>query len=147
MRRSLQIHNVNVGTIYHLQHRYNTNNSTNDRPRSGHPRVTTPQQDFLFCANICKTDSPQQLRRLIPMEHSKDTSLPTPSVAAWPPTISIVDVLLKVLFLQTITDTKDCNGIQLVNIGAISNGEDSSSQMKILYFDGGWQSTGLAKKI
>ena len=37
-------HNVNSRTIDRLQHRYNTVNSTNDRPRSGRPRVTTPRQ-------------------------------------------------------------------------------------------------------
>ena len=74
----------------------------------------------LSTGNICKTDSPQQLRRLvIPLEPSNDPSMPTPSVAAWPPTISIVDVLLEVLFLQTVT------------MSAISNGEESSSQMKV----------------
>ena len=62
----------------------------------------------LFCANICKTDSPQQLRRLvIPLDHGNDRSVPTPSVAAWPPTISIVDVLLEVLFLQAVANKND----------------------------------------
>ena len=37
--------NVNITTIYRLQHRYNTTQTTNDLPRSGRPRVTTPQQD------------------------------------------------------------------------------------------------------
>ena len=81
----------------------------------------------LFCANICKTDS--QLRRfVIPLEHSNDPPVPTPSVTAWPPTISSVDVLLEVLFLQTVTNRNDSNGPQLVNIGAINNGEESSSR-------------------
>ena len=43
----------------------------------------------------------------MPLEHSNDPSVPTPSVAAWPPTISIVDVLFDVLFLQTATDRND----------------------------------------
>ena len=125
-------YNVNLRTLYRLHHRYNTTNNTNARPRSGRPRVTTPRQDPLFCANICKTDSPQQLRRLvIPLEHSNDPSMPTPSGVAWSPTISIVDVLLEVLFLQTVTDRNDCSGPQLVNIGAISHGEESSSRMKV----------------
>ena len=65
------------------------------------------------------------------LEHSNDPSVPTPSVAAWSPTVPIVDVLLEVLILQTVTDRNDCNGPQLVNIGAISNGEETSSQMKV----------------
>ena len=80
-----------------------------------------PHQDMiaLFCVNICKIDSSQQLRRLvIPLEHSNDPSVPTPSVAAWPPTISD-------------TDRNNCNEPQLVNIGAISNGEESSAQLKV----------------
>ena len=50
--------------------------------------LESPHHDniVLFCANICKTDSSQQLRRLvIPLEHSNDPSVPTPSVYAWPP--------------------------------------------------------------
>ena len=39
----------------------------------------------LFCANICKTDSPQLRRLVIPLEHSNDPPVPTPSVAVWPP--------------------------------------------------------------
>ena len=66
-------------------------------------------------------------RLVIPLEHSIDPSVSTPSIAAWPPTVSIVEVI----FLQTDTDRNDCNGPQLVNIGAISNGEESSSQMKV----------------
>ena len=72
-------YNVNVRTIYRLQHRYNTTNSTNDRSRSGRPQSPHHDEIALFCANICKTDSPQQLRRLvIPLEHSNDPSVPTP---------------------------------------------------------------------
>ena len=37
--------NVHHTTINRLWHRYNQFNSTNDRPRSGRPRVTTPAQD------------------------------------------------------------------------------------------------------
>ncbi|XP_071088871.1 uncharacterized protein [Haliotis cracherodii] len=37
--------NVNVRTIYRLQHRHNTTKASEDRPRSGRPRVTTPRQD------------------------------------------------------------------------------------------------------
>ena len=37
--------NVNVTTIYRLQHRYSTTQSTDDRPCRGRPRVTTPRQD------------------------------------------------------------------------------------------------------
>ena len=33
--------------------------------------------------------------------------------------------------MQTVSDRKDCIGPQLVNIVAISNGEESSSQMKV----------------
>ena len=84
----------------------------------------------LFCANICKTDSPQLRRLVILLEHSNDPSVPPPSVAAWHPTISTVDGLLEVLFLQTVTDRNDCNGPQLFNIGVICNGEDPS-QMKL----------------
>ena len=39
------IYNVNARTIYHLQHRYNTTNSTNDRPRSRNPQVITSRKD------------------------------------------------------------------------------------------------------
>ena len=125
-------YNVNVRTIYRLQHRYNTTNSTNDRPRSGRPLVTTPRQGRFILRQYLQDRPPQQLRRLvIPLEHSNDPLVPTPSVAAWLPTISIVDVLLEVLFLQTVTERNDCNGQQLVNIGAISNEEESSSQMKV----------------
>ena len=38
-------YNVNVMTIYRLQHRYIT---TNNRPRSGRPRFTTPRQDHFI---------------------------------------------------------------------------------------------------
>uniref|UniRef100_A0A3Q1HYK3 Transposase Tc1-like domain-containing protein n=1 Tax=Acanthochromis polyacanthus TaxID=80966 RepID=A0A3Q1HYK3_9TELE len=37
--------NFNITTIYRLQRRYNTTQSTDDLPRSGRPRVTTPRQD------------------------------------------------------------------------------------------------------
>ena len=37
--------NVHISTIYRLQERYNTTQTTDDRPRSGRPRVTTPRQD------------------------------------------------------------------------------------------------------
>ncbi|XP_071090718.1 uncharacterized protein [Haliotis cracherodii] len=37
--------NCSVRTIERLLIRYNTTNSTNDRPRSGRRRVTTPRQD------------------------------------------------------------------------------------------------------
>lgn len=36
---------VHVSTIHRLQHRFRATNSTNDFPRSGRPRVTTPAQD------------------------------------------------------------------------------------------------------
>lgn len=36
---------VHVRTIYRLQQRYQTTNTTDDRPRSGRPRVTTRRQD------------------------------------------------------------------------------------------------------
>ena len=39
--------------------------------------------------------------------------------------------LLEVLFLQTVTDRDDCNGPQLLNIGTISDGGDTYSQMKV----------------
>ena len=39
--------------------------------------------------------------------------------------------IVEVLFLQTVTNRNDCNGPQLVNIGTISNGEESSSRMKV----------------
>ena len=74
--------NVNVRAIYRQQHRYN---STSDTCAVVGPESPHHDKTALFCANICKTDSPQQLRRLvIPMEHSNDPSVPTPSVAAWP---------------------------------------------------------------
>ena len=61
--------------------------------------------------------------------------------------ITIGDILLEVLFLQTVIERNACNGPQLVNVGSISSEEESSSHMKsVLYFDGGWQSTGLAKQ-
>ena len=47
------------------------------------------------------------------------------TIAAWPPTISMV------VFLQTVTDRNNFNGTQLFNIGAISNREESSCQMKV----------------
>lgn len=37
--------NVNITTIYRLLHRYNATQTTDDLPRSGRPRVTTPRQD------------------------------------------------------------------------------------------------------
>ena len=56
-------------TIYRLQHRHNSTNSTNDRPRSPHY-----DKIALFYINIYKTDSTEQMRRLvIPLEHSNDT--------------------------------------------------------------------------
>lgn len=36
---------VNVRTIYRLQERFRTTNTTDDRPRTGRPRVTTRRQD------------------------------------------------------------------------------------------------------
>ena len=78
----------------------------------------------LFCANTRKTDSPQQLRRLVmPLEHSNDPPVPPPSVAAWPPTIFYS-------YKPSPTGTT-AMGTQLVNIGAISNREESSPQMKV----------------
>ena len=127
-------HNVNSRTIYRLQHRYNTSNSTNDRPRSGRPRVTTPRQGrFILSQHLLDrfttTDTARHTTgtQQRPISHS----VPTPSVAAWPPTISIVYVLLEVLFLQTVTDMNDCYAPQLINNGAISNGIETSSQMKV----------------
>ena len=90
-------------TIYRLQLRYNT---TNDRLRSGHPESSHHKIALLY-ANICNTESLQLRRLVIPLEHSNDPSVPTPSVAAWPPARSIVDVLFDVLFLQTVTDRND----------------------------------------
>ena len=37
--------NVNITTIYRLLHQYNASQTTDDLPRSGRPRVTTPRQD------------------------------------------------------------------------------------------------------
>ena len=124
-------YNVNVRTSYRLQHRCTTTNSTNDRPRSGRPRVTTPRQDRFLLRQHLQDRLPQLRRLVIPLEHSSDPLMPTPSVAAWHPTISIVNVLFEVFLLQTDTDRNDCNGPQLINIGAISNGEDFSCQMKV----------------
>ena len=86
-------YNINIRTIYYRQHRYN---ATNDHPHSGHPHY---DKIALFCA----TDLPQLRWCVIPLEHSNHPSVPTPFTATWPTTISIVDVLLEVLFLQTIT--------------------------------------------
>ena len=36
--------NCSIRTIERLRQRYNATNSTNDRPRSGRPQVTTPRQ-------------------------------------------------------------------------------------------------------
>ena len=38
-------YNVHQGTISRLWARYTTSHTTQDRPRSGRPRVTTPAQD------------------------------------------------------------------------------------------------------
>ena len=37
--------NCSIRTIERLRQRYNATNSTNDRPRSGRPQVTTPRQN------------------------------------------------------------------------------------------------------
>ena len=125
-------YNVNAMTIYRLQHRYNTTNTTNGRPRRGCPRVTTLRQNRFILR--------QHLQGLFTIttgsaRHTTGTQqrLVTADTARCrlASTISIVDVLLEVLFLQTVTDRIDCSGPQLVNIGAISNGEESSFQMKV----------------
>ncbi|ESO87391.1 hypothetical protein LOTGIDRAFT_166538 [Lottia gigantea] len=53
--------NCSVRTIERLRIRYNTTNSTDDRPRCDRPRITTP----ISCSNICMTDSPQRHRQLV----------------------------------------------------------------------------------
>ena len=93
-------YNVNVRIIYQLQLRYNTTNSTNNRPRSGRQHTTT------FRANICKT---QQLRRPI----GADT------------------VSRRLSMSSSRSYRNDCNVPQLVNFGAISNGEKSSCHLKV----------------
>ena len=115
-------YNVNIRTVYCLQHRFNTSN--NDHPRSGHPRVTTPRQDRFILRQHLKdwfTTTTETARHTIGTQQRPISA--TPSVAAWTPTISIVNVLLEVLFLQTVTDRNDCSWPMLVNIGTISNGE------------------------
>ena len=54
--------NVHHTTINRLWHRHNQFNSTNDHPRSGRPRVTTPAQDrFIrfvpFASPLCCSNS------------------------------------------------------------------------------------------
>ena len=100
MHRSLQMH---ITLTAGLSTVCNIDISPPTAPTIARAEVVpeSPHHDniALFCINIniCRTDSPQQLRRLIiPLEHSNDTSVPTSSVAAWLPTISIVDVQLKV---------------------------------------------------
>lgn len=56
--------NVHISTIYRLQERYNATQTTDDRPRSGRPRVTTPRQD-----------------RQITRHHQRDPFLPASETA------------------------------------------------------------------
>ena len=44
-RQVANIFNVHISTIYRLQHRMRVTGTTDDRPRPGRPRVTTPRED------------------------------------------------------------------------------------------------------
>ena len=97
-------YNVNTRTIYCLQHRYNT---TNDGPCCGRP------------------ESPQQLRRLVKTWNTATTHQCRHHLSP----LGLQQCSLSTSCLRSYS--YNYNGLQIVNIGTISIGEDSSSHMKV----------------
>ena len=152
-RQSAQII-PNVRTLYHLQHWYNT---TNDRPHSGHPWVTTPRQHCIILHHICRTNSPQQLKWLV-------VDITPPTIAQqWntemshqcrhrPSPLGLQQYPLSMFCWRSYSYKPSPNRpstwtISSSTLGASSNGEESSSQMKVCsVFQRRWLSMGLVKK-
>ena len=127
MRRSLQTHVTLTSGLSTVCNTTNSTNNTSNRAQD-RPRVTTPRQDRFILRHHLQDrfTTTTDFVLVIPLDHSKYAVR-----RRWPARISIVDVLIEVLFLQTVTDRDGCHGPQLVNIGAINNVRESSSQMKV----------------
>ncbi|XP_071083894.1 uncharacterized protein [Haliotis cracherodii] len=123
--------NVNVRTIYRLQHRHTTTNTTDIRPRSGRPRVTTPRQDQFMIRqhlqNRFQMATETAWETIGNHQHaiSDRTVRPNCQQHLVPPSCSCNPSC------EIVTDRPDCNGPGSIKIGINSNGEESSSLMKV----------------
>ena len=100
--------NCSTRTIERLRQSYNATNSTNDRPRSSRPQVTTQRQNrYNYSASIWTIDLQEHRKQHdIPTEHISDPSVMIQYVVGWDLTTSDVVVPTEVLSLhKTVFDT------------------------------------------
>ena len=95
--------------------------------RAGSSPSHDPRQNRFILRQHLQDGSPQPLKwHVPPLEHSNNTvrrRLASNSI--------FIHVIFEVVFLHTVTDRTDCNGPQVVNIGAIGKCRRLSSQMKV----------------
>ncbi|XP_071085508.1 uncharacterized protein [Haliotis cracherodii] len=120
---------VLLRTTYRLQQRYQTTNTTDDRPRSGRPRVTYRRQDRQV---VRQEIALSLLRKLLnrPMGTPSDTLVQTPCVDDWRADTSTVTGHTEVPFQHHVIAKIGFSWQHSTSIGTTSSGEESSSQTR-----------------
>ena len=115
--------NCSIRTIERLRQRFNATNSTNDRPRSGRPQVTTPRQNrYILRQHLNDRFAWASKQHDIPSERISDPSVMIQYVVGWDLTTSDVVVPTEVLSLHKDTVRHDSNGPYTSKTGGIDNG-------------------------
>ena len=120
-------YNINIRTIYHLQHRYN---STNDHPT----QWSSPSHHTTTRSLYSAPTSARRFTKTTETGHTTGTQQRPISANTVRRCLASNNFHCRRPARGSILTNhhrNDCNGPQLVNISAISNGEESSSQMKV----------------